>query len=142
MTTENPIKYSFSKSVSMFEIADRIENIFSRAIIFKSTQAEILAELTAKIYDPLHYRTPAGRRKHSPYLSGFAHGFVRAKFNELAASHHEFCYLLDGELYTTHNTPNPSRRTTKEIYDAERGQELCDAPSAIYWKGTDKIYFQ
>jgi len=141
-TPETTLKYNFPKSVLMSDIEVRVRDIFTRAICFKMTQAELLGEITAKIYEPLNYKYPSGKRKHGPYLSGFAQGLIRAGQNDLSRNHHEFCYLLDGELYSTHNTANPSRRTTKEIYDAERGQELCDAPSAIYWKGTDKIYFQ
>jgi len=141
-TTETPIKYSFPKSVLMSDIEARVHDIFSRAISFKSTQAELIAELQAKIYEPLNYRYPSGKRKHSAYLSGFAQGLIRASQNDLSRNHHEFCYLVDGVIYTTHNTSNPSRRTTKEFYDAGQGYVLNDAPSALYWKGTDKIYFQ
>lgn len=142
-STENPVKYNFPKSVLMSDIETRVHDIFSRAIIVKSTQAELLAELQAKIYEPLNYQYPVSkRRKHSPYLRGFAQGLIRAAQNDLSRNHHEFCYLLDGELYSTRKAGNTTHKTTNEIINAGRGQELCDTPSAIYWKGTDKIYFQ
>jgi hypothetical protein len=141
-TTETPIKYSFPKSTPMSDIESRVQYIFSCAISFKSTQAELIAELQAKIYEPLNYRCPSGKRKHSTYLSGFAQGLIRAAQNDLSRNHHEFCYLVDGEIYSTHHSKNTKRSTTNCFYDAGLGHRLNDAPSAIYWKDSDKIYFQ
>lgn len=139
MTTEQ--QYSIPASITMSQLAEKIRGIFSAARSFKSTSDELNAELTARITGPLNYRTPGGRCKHSPYLLGYAQGVIDSERGNLFRNNLEFCYLVDGELYSTHRQPNTTRRTTAEFYDTGRGHVLNDAPHAFYWKDSDKRYF-
>lgn len=139
MTTE-PQQYSIPAGVTMTQLAEKIRGIFSAARTFKSTSDEINAELSARITGPLNYRTPGGRRKHSSYLLGYAQGVIDSERENLFRNYLEFCYLVDGELYSTHRQPNTTRRTTNEFYGTNRGHVLNDAPHGFYWKDSDKRY--
>ena len=138
MTTE----YSIPKSATMSDIKNRVHDIFSRAISFKSTQGDILKDIEARIYKPLGVRYANGRRKHSVYMAGYAQGVIDGYRDQLFQNHLEFCYLVDGELYTTHHPEHTTRKTTKPFYEAGIAHEkLKDAPNGYYWKNSDKPYF-
>ena len=139
--TAKPQQYSIPASVTMTQLANRIREIFSAARSFKSTSDEINAQLIEKVTGPLNYRTPGGRRKHSNYLLGYAQGVIDSERENLFRNYLEFCYLVDGEIFSTHRQKDTTRRTTEVFYSANHGHILNDAPHGFYWKDSDKRYF-
>lgn len=126
-------------SITLSELDTLISQIFSSAAIFKSTSDEIQDRLKAQIFDPLNAKYPSGKPKFSNYLKGYAQGCIsihRARImNELT----EFCYNVNGELYSTHKQTD--KRQTEEFYQAGRGSELGNYPNGFYWKGSTKPYY-
>lgn len=125
-------------SITLSELETRISELFTMAIICKYPSDELNAYLKTYIFDPLNAKYPSGKPKFSNYLKGYAQGCIsvhRARIiNELT----EFCYLVDGELYSTHKQTD--KRKTEEFYQAGRGAELGNYPSGFYWKGSTKPY--
>lgn len=140
MTTK-PQQYSIPASVTMTQLATRIRDIFSHVRIYKGTSDELNAQLIEKVTGPLNYRTPRGRRKHSPYLLGYAQGVIDSERENLFMNYLEFCILVDGEIFSTRRQKDTTRRTTEVFYSTNQGHILNDAPHGFYWKDSDKRYF-
>lgn len=132
------MKHSIPASVSLSQMETRIADVFSMGIICKMTGEELDNRLREQIVDPINYRVPSGKRKHSVFLSGYVSGLIARHRSEIWQKHVEFCYLVDGVLYSTHK--DSDKRKTAEFYDAGKGNVLADAPCAHYWKGSDKPY--
>ena len=132
------MKYQFPKSVTMSAIELRVNDVFSMAISCKMTSTELTKILVDRVFAPLNFRWANGRRKHSIYLSGYAQGLVDARRADIWRNHVEFCYLVDGVLYSTH--AKSTKRKTEEFYSAGRGDVLAKAVGAHYWRDSDKIY--
>lgn len=131
------MKYSIPASVSLSQLETRIADIFSMGEICKMSASEIDQRLREQIIDPINYRTPKGKRKHSVFVSGYVAGLIARHRNETWQKV-EFCYLVDGVLYSTHK--DSDKRKTAEFYDAGKGSVLADMPCAHFWKGSDKPY--
>ena len=129
------MKYSFSKSVTMHEVKARINEIFQMATICGYSNLIICEQLNDKIYTPLGERYSNGRRKHSVWLSGYAQGIIDSWRDRLYFEYLEFCYVVNGELLSTHKTSK--RRTTREF---ENYQVLSNCESSHYYKHVDKVF--
>ena len=135
--TENSI-VQFPRSVSFTQIETRINDIFEMAEICKWHSQKLTERLNDQITFPLNYKTPAGRRKHSVWLAGYAAGYIAAKRNDIWRNKVEFCYLVDGVLYSTHTAS--TRPTTEQFYARGEGSKLADSYGAHYWIGSDKPF--
>ena len=132
------MEYQFTKSVTLSQIETRIVDCYSMARICHYTSEQFTADLMEKVIKPLAYRTPSGRAKHSAYVQGYAAGIIARIRSEIWQQHVEFCYLVDGELYSTWK--KSARKTTDHFYDTKTYAVFHDAPSGHYWIGTDKPY--
>lgn len=132
--------YNIPRSVTLSELQTRVNDVFSSGIICKMTSTEITKRLVDRVCEPLNARTPAGRRKHSAYLAGYVQGLVDKWRADIWRYHVEFCYTVDGVLYSTHK--DSARRKTAEFYAAGKGVELtAHAESGRhYWKNSEKAY--
>jgi len=117
---------------TLHDIETRIADIYSMARICKWSSVRIGEELKARIYEPLNARYPSGKRKHTQYEAGYAAGVIARYRSEIWEKDVEFCYLVDGILYSTHKQSN--RPTTEVFYKAGNGNVLADSPNAHYWK--------
>jgi hypothetical protein len=122
------------------QIENRIDEMYSSAEICKTTSDELHDRLNKHVFDVLAEKTPGGRNRYTKYERYFAKGYSMARYNDVMHWKTEHCYLVDGELYSTNK--NTTKRRTNELHEAGRSRELNDAPSAIYWLNSDKIYFQ
>jgi hypothetical protein len=122
------------------QIENRIDGIYNSAAITKINGDEIHEQLNEHVFEPLNSKTPRGRNRYTKHERYFAKGYSMARYNDVMNWKTEHCYLVDGELYSTNK--NTTKRRTNELHDAGRSRELNDAPSAIYWLNSDKIYFQ
>lgn len=117
----------------------RVHDVFSMARICKMTQAQIHESVQSQIYDELHRKHGGKRAVYSAYVHGFVSGLLRAEQNTIMRNDVEFCYLVDGVLFSTHK--DTDKRQTEEFYARDAGSELSNAPSGFVWKGTVKPYF-
>ena len=82
--------------------------------------------------------------KHCPgWVRAYFSGQADLLFKQLYQNELEFCYLLEGDLYSVWK--KSTHKTTDELYRAGRGHELALAneeqvPRAHYWRGTDIIF--
>lgn len=117
----------------------RVSDLFTDARMCRRTHGEILTMLSGRIYPELNRCTAGGRPVYTSYMKGYVYGLIDAQRDQIMRNEVEFCYLVDGVLYTTskRDTGKPS---TEVFYAANRGHVLTDAPSAHYWIGTEKKY--
>lgn len=130
--------YSFPRTVTLDQIKVRINDIYGIAVSTGMSHTDICNRLAERLWQPLGERYPSGKAKHNKYLQGYAYGLVEAWRDQIWRHHVEFCYLLDGELYSTHR--ESLRKRTCDVPDAS---VFCDCESAHYWKDFrygDKIY--
>lgn len=135
------MEYSMPKSVTMNQIKLRINDIYSMAVSCRMDHNAICDMLKERVILPLNERNKSNRRKHSQFMYGYAQGIIDAWRDKIWRDHVEFCYEVDGILYSTHKTSK--RSTTAQFYDAGQGSILADAKGAHYWRDNehgDKIY--
>lgn len=117
----------------------RVHDVYSMARICKMTQTEILARVQSQIYDELQRKHGGKRAVYSAYVHGYVSGLMHAEQQDIMQNHVEFCYLVDGVLFSTHK--DTEKRQTEEFYARDAGHELNDKPSGFVWRGTVKPYF-
>lgn len=132
------MKYEIMPSTTMSQIETLINDVFSMAEICKWPSSKLTEELTERISNPLNYKTPGGRRRHSVWISGYAAGIIAAKRSDIWRNKVEFCYEVNGELFSTWNKSN--RKTTKEFYDRGEGNILSNSKGRHYWIDSDKPF--
>lgn len=81
------------------------------------------------------------RMVYSLHTQGFVSGVIQVYSDCLFQKDLEFCYKVDGVLYSTHK--ESVHRSTEEFYQRKAGHELGKQGvfSGFYWKGTDQLYF-
>lgn len=132
------IKYSFPKSVTLSQIEMRVNDLFSTARICKQTSTELTGRLMEKVINPINEHYPSGKRKHSVFLEGYVAGLIAAGRRSIWHNDVEFCYLVDGIVYSTHK--DSTRPTTEGFYARGEGNIVNNAEGRHYWKGTDKAF--
>lgn len=135
------MKYNIMPSVGLSQIETRIADIFSMAKICHMTSHNLSARLNEQIIDPLNYRTPSGKRRHSVWFCGYAAGIIARMRSEIWQQHVEFCYDIGGILYSTHT--DSDKPSTDHFYgkDISGLSELFTSENGRhYWKHTDKPY--
>ena len=132
------IKYSFPKSVTMSQVESRIYDIVSTVKICHLTSMEMHDRLTERVSNPLNEKYPSGKRKHCTWLAGYATGVIAAMRHSIWTNDVEFCYMVDGVLYSTHTVSD--KPTTEQFYARGEGNILNNAEGRHYWKGTNKAF--
>ncbi len=132
------LKYSMPKSVSLSQIETRVADIFYMAKTCNLTSSELASRLIDRVVDPINEKYSSGRRKHSVWLAGYVGGLISAGRNNIWRNDVEFCYLVEGILYSTHK--NSTKLKTEEFYERGEGNKLANSEGRHYWIGTDKIY--
>jgi hypothetical protein len=125
-------------NILLSELEQLINSAFNTAEYTHETAEATRDRVQREVTNPLDERYKSGRPKFSTYLKAYAFGYIQAKRNHVMQNLVEFCYLVDGTLYSTHK--DSTHQTTEVFYKAGRGQELGEHPRAFYWKGTDKPY--
>jgi hypothetical protein len=130
-----------NKILKMYEWESRIREVFSMAKICRMTQDEMIQRMQELVFDELNRKQGIKNPKnvYSAYMHGFVEGLIYAGRNDLFRNYLEFCYKVDGILYSTWK--DSSHRNTEEFYARQEGNKLADAENHFYWQGTDKIYF-
>lgn len=124
------------KNILQSELKDKIVSIYNSARSFKSTQTELQTRLQTEIYYPLNELYSNGRRKFPNSLYSFALGVSYVMADRILNEYTEFCYIYQGELYSTHR--ESSHNTTKMLNDLS---VLNECESHFYWKHSEKVYF-
>lgn len=107
---------------------ENARSVFSMATLCHYSHAKILDQLS----------TVRATISHCPqWVRSYYDGYV-ARLHEDHYRQLEFCYLVDGILYSTHR--DSKRQSTDVFYDTGKPCVLNDAPSAHYYKDADKAY--
>lgn len=72
------------------------------------------------------------------HVHEYVRGYERCLFDMMFRNDLEFCYLVEGVLYSTWRASH--HPTTQVWYDQNKGHCLLTAPGAHYWRGTDKLF--
>ena len=125
-------------NLTISSLEQRINSIYSSAITCSSTAQAIRDKLNAQVYAELNSKYANGRNKYTNWLKGFASGYIMAKNDYIMNNLVEFCYDVDGVLYSTHKKTD--KRSTKEFYANGKGQLLGSYNGNYYWKHNNKPY--
>lgn len=123
----------------MQQVESRINSMFNSAKLFKADAEYIRAEYT-KLSTELNSRTRSGKLRYSKFLSAYAFGYRMALNNQLWQNELEFCYVYQGELYSTHKTS--THKNAELLYlNRENSSSFMDSlERGHYWKGTNKKF--
>ena len=124
------------KNITLSELKNQIVSIYNSARLFKQSQTELQTKLQTTIYHPLNELYSNGRRKFPNSMYYFALGVSYTMADRILNEYTEFCYIYNGELYSTHR--ESTHNTTKML---DNLSVLNDCASHFYWKNSDKIYF-
>ena len=130
-------KMSISKNVTRTELRSIISSIYSEARHFYLTQAEIQEKLNEKLLRPLNVCYKNGRRKHPSTLAAYVTGYIDAEREHFMQTELEFCYEVEGVVYTTRHAKDSKRLTI----DGIPAPTLQYAPHGFYYKNKDVRYF-
>ena len=116
----------------------RVSEVFSIIRLSQCTHAVSLEIIDRRIYAELNSRTKT-RSRYPAYMIGYVNGLISAHRADIWQNYVEFCYDVNGVLYTTakHETGKPK---TEEWHARGEGHILARSPGAHYWTGTDKRY--
>ena len=123
----------------MQQVESRINSMFNSAKLFKADADFLRAEYT-KLSSELNSRTQSGKLRYSKFLSAYAFGYRMALNNQLWQNELEFCYVYQGELYSTHKTS--THKNAELLYlNRENSSAFMDSlERGHYWKGTNKKF--
>lgn len=121
-----------TQKITMQQIESRINSMFNSAKLFKADAEYIRAEYT-KLSSELNSRTSSGKLRYSKFLSAYAFGYRMALNNQLWQNELEFCYVVDGVIYSTHK--DSIHNCADKFYSL--GSEFMDrAERGHYWKNS------
>lgn len=120
--------------LSLSQWDTRVSETYSIIIISKCTHQKSLELVDKYIHAELNSKTPKGRHRYTNYVRGYVQGLISAHRHMIWKDRVEFCFLVDGELYSTHK--DSCHKLTSEI-DA---QILLSAKGNHYWKNSSKVY--
>lgn len=116
----------------MQHIEWRINSIFNSAKLSK-LDANYIREEYTKLASELNSRTPSGKLRYSKFLSAYAFGYRMALNNQLWQNELEFCYVVDGVIYSTHK--DSIHNCADKFYSL--GSEFMDrVERGHYWKNS------
>ena len=126
--------------LSMGQFETRVNDVFSMAIICGQSSEELQNRLNRHVYDEVNRTTGKSKRRvYSGYMSGFVQGLITSARDDLYKNHLEFCYLVDGVLYSTHKTSE--KKTTEQFYKNDTYKVLNSAPNGHYWRKSNKPFY-
>lgn len=117
----------------------RISDVYNMARLSHMPHSKLM-EYRAEWITAELTRKHGKRNVYSAYVRGYVAGLEAAESARLYREFLEYCYCVDGVLYSTHK--ESVHRKTEEFYARNAGHELSSAAvHGHYWKGTDKPYF-
>ena len=122
---------------SLSQLQTRIADCFNMAVSSGMTSEALHAYVEKYIYAET-LRKHGTRAVYNNSVQGFVQGQIALHTDNLYRYNLEYCYMIEGVLYSTHKQTD--KRSVEEIYT--RDISLFDgATSGHYWKGTDKPYY-
>lgn len=126
-----------NRTLAQWETA--VSDAFCMIKIMRCTAPKEWAILENRVHNELNSRTKT-RARYPAFVRGYVHGLIAAEKKVLYRDNLEFCYLVDGVLYTT-SKADTGKPKTEVFYTQNAGHLLSNAPCGHYWIGTDKPYF-
>lgn len=118
----------------------RVNELFRMGVSCKWSQEQFGEHTQSRIYEELH-RKHGTKNVYSLYMRGYVWGMMEIHRDRIMREEVEFCYLVDGVLYST--LKETEKRKTDDLYKTHDSlyRVLPDMPSGFIWRGTDKVYF-
>lgn len=127
-----------NRLLNMSDFEQRITSIVNMVRATHGTHIELMERYRVQVDSELGSVTLSGRRRYSNYMRGYVFGYYHAQ-SQLLYNSMEFCYLVDGVLYTT--AKQSARCKVSELYGTPASAKLRDCPSGSYWPDKDILYF-
>ncbi len=115
------------------EFEERIDSLFRHANYWHWSQQELLSEYKRIVLDELDSKAPSGKARYPVAVRSYASGYYMAK-DKQHLNNMEFCYDVDGTLYTTAKASN--RPHWRQIGTAA----IKNVPNGYYYKDKDVKY--
>ena len=129
----------FRPSMTTLEIHNAIKQVFQSAYITKPNHNDLLT-IMMNLQCEVNARQANGKRRYPVKLSGYVSGVIDTLYNEVQQTGVEFCYLYQGDLYSTHKESIHAR--TSVLHDKALPQIVWNTlPNGHIWKGSDKVFF-
>lgn len=128
-----------NRILTMSDWESHIASLYSYAIHSQMTHTE-LQDLTAKHVHVELNRQHGKRKVYTLHIQGFVTGLRRVHDALLYQHHLEYCYLVNGKLYSTHRSSmHPS---TDTFYARGEGHLLGKTEvHGHYWRMSEKPFF-
>ena len=127
---------TLNKNIGMTEVMYLVHKCTKNAKELNLSSEELREQVKQAVLLPLKRKYPSGKSVHSQYLNAFAFGVYLSETKRILQDEVEFCYIVDGELYST--SKDTTHKSTNMLYALNRGEELS---GNFYWKNTNKVYF-
>lgn len=128
-----------NRKLSGREFCSQLDSLFGVAKSCKY-DAQVVHERFASLLQELKTRTPSGKNRYPYYLRQYVIGYHDALHQHTWTNELEFCYVYQGELYSTHKTS--IHKNAKLLYlNRENSSVFMDSlERGHYWKGTNKKF--
>lgn len=113
-----------NKKVSLGTINSTITSVCKIAVELQQTQQQVIDNLQG-LTKELYTKTPAGKARYTKYILGYYRG-IRDVMHHNHYQHLEFCFLIDGTLFSTSKQTN--KRSLEEFYATGKGYDLRSYP--------------
>lgn len=125
--------------MDMGDWAARVNHVLTQAETCQTTSQALNEQIKLQIWEPLNDKSPSGRARYNQFMHGFVTGLVHSR-REAIWKMVEFCYLIDGKLYTTSKEAT-GKPKVEQFYGGDKYTLISKAPNGHVWKGTNKPYF-
>ena len=111
----------------------RISNVFQAAIDGQLPQDVLASLLEAHVYKDLDGKHENGLPLYSDSTQKYVHGLVLRWHERLHCDHLEYCFLLDGALYSTRKSSiHLQASSAPVVFDYRTG--------GLYWRGSSTAF--
>ena len=119
--------------ITMHDWKLRINTVFQAAIDGQLSHDVLSCLLKAHIYTDLDGKHDNWLPLYSDSTKNYVRGLVEQGFDRLFSDHLEYCYSLDGVLYSTH-------KSSTHLHASSVPTVLDYRTGARYWRGSSTVF--
>jgi CMP-N-acetylneuraminic acid synthetase len=119
--------------LSLTQVCNNIDYIYSSAKLNKYNANWVIAEFK-KLIEELNSTSPSGARRYPVFMAQYAKGYDMALHNQLWRNELEFCYVMAGNIYSTHK--DSCHDKAELLYDKCSSYLMDSLERGHYWKNS------
>lgn len=124
--------------LTLSQFQNRISEVFATCHLMNSSCTELNERIDRFVNSEVNRKTKSGRNVYDRLTKGFVMGQIHLQ-HELILKHMEFCYTIDGKLYTTSKVSDKPK--VEQFYGTDSTGKINSSMCGHYWFGTDKLYY-